>query len=90
MEWFYTYVLGIKLNEDGRVVIRPSLSKELGFARGEYCSAKGKIFVEWSHQVCDYRVEITADEGVDCVVDFTGYEIISMEKDGNHWIAVVK
>ena len=29
-------------------------------------------------------------EGVDCVVDFTGYEIISMEKDGNHWIAVVK
>ena len=48
------------------------------------------IFVEWSHQVCDYRVEITADEGVDCVVDFTGSEIISMEKDGNHWIAVVK
>ena len=90
VEWFYTYVLGIKLNEDGRVVIRPSLSKELGFAKGEYRSVKGKIFVEWSHQVCDYRVEITADEGVDCVVDFTGYEIISMEKDGNHWIAVVK
>ena len=90
VEWFYTYVLGIKLREDGKVGICPALSKELSFAQGEYRSVNGKIFVEWRYQGCVYHVKVVADEGVDYACDFIGKEILSMERNGNTCYAVVK
>ena len=90
VEWFYGYVLGIKLSENGKITVRPSLSKELSFAKGEYRSIQGKIGVEWQYEGGRYEVKVFADADVDYVCDFTGMEIISMETNNGVTIAVVK
>ena len=90
VEWFYAYVLGIKLTEEGKICIRPSFSKELTFAKGEYRSVKGKIYVEWQNEGGMYRLNVEADGGVDFDCDFTGREIITMERKSGRVFAVVK
>ena len=90
VEWFYTYVLGIKLSENGKICISPSFSSELSFAKGEYRSAQGKICVEWQYEGGMYALKVEADDGVDYDCDFTGREIINMEKKDGVLLAVVK
>ena len=90
VEWFYGYVLGIKLSENGKITVRPSLSKALSFAKGEYGSIQGKICVEWQYVGGRYEVKVSADADLDYDCDFTGREIISMEKNNGVMIAVVK
>ena len=90
VEWFYGYVLGIKLSENGKITVRPSLSKALSFAKGEYGSIQGKICVEWQYVGGRYEVKVSADADLDYDCDFTGREIISMEKNNGVTIAVVK
>jgi hypothetical protein len=83
-------VLGIKLTEEGKICIRPSFSKELTFAKGEYRSVKVKIYVEWQNEGGMYRLSVEADGGVDFDCDFTGREIITMERKNGRVFAVVK
>ncbi len=90
VEWFYGYVLGIKLSENGKITIRPSLSKMLSFAKGEYGSIQGKICVEWQYVGGRYEVSVFADADMDYDCDFTGREIISIEKNNGVTFAVVK
>lgn len=90
VEWFYGYVLGIKLKENGKLTICPSLSKELSFAKGEYRSVNGKISVEWQYEGGMYEVKVKADADVAYDCDFTGREIITMKKENGETIAVVK
>ena len=90
VEWFYGYILGIKLTEEGKIHVRPSFSKELSFAKGEYRSIKGKIRIEWQKEGGMYRLKVDADDGVDFDCDFTGREIITMEKNNDGILAVVK
>ena len=89
VEWLYSYVLGIKLQENGNIVISPALSKELEWAKGEYQSINGKIFVEWKIENGNYIVTINADEKVEFLYDFNK-EIIELKQENNTLTAVIK
>ena len=90
VEWFYSYVLGIRLTENGKVIIKPALSKELSFAKGECKTASGKIRVEWQYVGGRYELKVISTGCADYDCDFTGKEIISMKKENGVTIAVVK
>ena len=59
-EWFYAHLLGIQFAEDcvgfRRIVIRPQVVGDLGWARGDYDSVRGRISVDW--QVEDGRLSL--------------------------------
>ena len=88
-EWLYSYVLGIKLSQNGKIVISPALSKELEWAKGEYQSINGKIFVEWKIENGNYIVTINADEKVEYLYNFNK-EIIELKQEDNKLVAVIK
>ncbi len=90
VEWLYSHVLGIKLSIDGSVVISPSLSKQLSFAKGEYASKNGVIRVEWKRAGDGFTVKIRADKGVNYSYDFGKREILSTKKQGNVLHVTVK
>ena len=90
VEWFYSYVLGIRLTESGKVLIKPALSKTLSFAKGECKTASGKIRVEWQYVGGRYELKVISTDGVDYDCDFTGKEIISIKKENGVTFAVVK
>ena len=90
VEWFYSYVLGIRLTESGKVIIKPALSKALSFAKGECKTASGKIRVEWQFVGGRYEVKVISTDGVDYDCDFTGREMISIKKENGVTFAVVK
>ena len=89
VEWLYTHVLGIKLFEDGKICISPSLSEELSFARGEYKSLNGVISVSWEYKDGKYYISVDA-KNVDFTYDFADRTIISVEKSNGELKAVVK
>ncbi len=80
VEWLYSHVLGIKLLEDRRICISPVFSKELSFARGEYKTPAGKIFVEWKYSKDAYQVSIEVEKGVVFDYNFAGREVLSVQK----------
>ena len=90
VEWLYSHVLGIKLTEEGKICISPSLSPEISFAKGEYQSAQGKICVEWKCDKDRYRIMVRADEGVDFCYDFGDKEELSLELKKGILNAVIK
>lgn len=86
-EWLYTYVLGIKLSPDTeKVVISPSFSRSLGYAKGKTRLKSGRISVSWRYEKNLVRLEIEADEGVDYEID-CGVKPVSIEKNGNVTVA---
>ena len=89
VEWLYSYVLGIKLSQNGKIVISPAFSKELEWAKGEYQSINGKIFVEWKIENGNYIVTINADEKVEYLYNFNK-EIIELKQEDNKLVAVIK
>lgn len=91
VEWLYSYVLGIKLNENGNITVSPSLSEELGFAKGKYKSVNGYIYVDWKSENGKYICRVKADEGVAFTCDFSAYNVESVEKGDNAFtITVIK
>ena len=90
VEWLYSHVLGIKLTEEGKICISPSLSSEISFAKGEYQSSLGKIFVEWKYEEGQYDFTIRADEKVDFYCDFKDRKVVSLEKKKGSLNAVIK
>ena len=89
-EWLYSHVLGIKLSESGKITVSPSLSAELGFAEGNYKSAKGNISVKWKNIGGKYRVVVKADENVEFDCDFRCREVITNKRNGNAVYAILK
>lgn len=88
IEWLYTYVLGIKLAPGTeKVVISPSFSRSLGYAKGKTYLSGGRISVSWRHKKNLVRLEVEADEGVNYDID-CGMEPIAIEKSGNVTVAV--
>ena len=88
IEWLYTYVLGIKLAPGTeKVVISPSFSRSLGYAKGKTHLSGGRISVSWRHKKNLVRLEVEADEGVNYDID-CGMEPIAIEKSGNVTVAV--
>ena len=90
VEWLYSHVLGIKLTEEGKICISPSLSSEISFAKGEYQSSQGKIFVEWKYEEGQYDFTICADEKVDFYCDFKDRKVLSLERKKSSLNAVIK
>ena len=90
VEWLYSHVLGIKLTEDKRICIAPSLSSEITYVKGEYQSWQGKIYVEWTYQDGKYYVTVRTDKGVDFSYDFGDREVLSLEINQNVLKAIVK
>ena len=90
VEWLYAYVLGIKLSDDKPICISPAFSKELAFAKGAYKTPHGKIDVEWKYEKSAYHVRVEAEKGVEFDCDFGGREILSLQKEGNAVMAVLK
>ena len=90
VEWLYSHVLGIQLSADKNVCISPVFSKELSFAKGEYKTQSGKIFVEWNYADDKYYLTVTAEDGVQFDYDFKGMEILSLERKDNTLIAVLQ
>ena len=91
VEWLYSYVLGIKLEEDtDEVTIKPTISERLTFARGETRVKGGKISVRWKREENAVQVEVAADDGVKYRVDIDGCIILSEEKHGNNTKLVIK
>ena len=90
VEWLYSYVLGIQLLENGKVLVSPSLSREFGFANGECKTRIGKVGVSWQVENDAFKIEITADDLGGLEFDFKDREILSIEKLKNKIIAVVK
>ena len=80
-EWLYSHVLGIKLSADKPVCISPSFSKELAWAKGSYRTNAGKISLSWERIGEEYCVTVQAECAFD--YDFTGREILSVERKGN-------
>ena len=90
VEWLYSHVLGIGLQENGDVCISPVFSAELSFAEGEYLSRKGVIRVEWKRTDDVYEVTVTADDGVCFDYDFKNRQVLAVERCGNTLKAVLK
>lgn len=90
VEWLYSHVLGIKLMEDDKICISPSLSSEISYAKGEYRSFQGKIQVEWKYADGQYYVTVCAEKGVKLCYDFGDREVISLEEQEGILNAVVK
>lgn len=90
-EWFYSYVLGIKLSPDSEmVIISPSFSRTLKYARGETKLKGGKISVCWKYENAAVKLSVSAASGVDYEVDLTCGELISIEKTDNETVAMFK
>ena len=90
VEWLYSYVLGVKLSTGEKIVVSPSLSKELAFAKGECMTYQGKVSIDWKYDDGKYFVKITADKDVSLECDFSRYEIISINRIGNEVDAVLR
>ena len=90
VEWFYSHVLGIKLEPNKEICISPSLSKELSFVKGEYKTKEGIIRVEWRYSDAKYYVIVKADKNVNYSYNFAGKEIITIKKNKNGLRAVLK
>ena len=86
----YSHLLGIQLGLSGKIVISPSLSKKLSFAKGEYASKNGVIKVEWKAKNDCFTVKIQADKGVEFGYDFGEREILSVKKLRGGVVVVVK
>ena len=91
VEWLYSYVLGIKLNEDtDEVTVKPTISDKLAFAKGGTRVKGGNIFVRWERKENAVTIEVTADSGVKYLVNTEGYKVISEEKNGNNIKLIIK
>ena len=90
VEWLYSHVLGIQLLEDGKVLISPSLSKELGYAKGECQTRQGVVSVCWKEENGEYSVEIVAEDTDKLQLDFKEKTIITLEKTQNKLNLLVK
>ena len=91
VEWLYSYVLGIKLDEDTEeVTIKPTVSERLTFAKGGTKVNGGKISVCWKREENVVTIEVAADGGVKYHVDTEGRMILSKEKNGNNIKLVIK
>ena len=90
-EWLYTYVLGIKLSHSTeKVTISPSISREIGYAKGGTKLKNGRIFVEWKYENAAVRLEVDAADGVDYEIDTSLGALVSLVKRGNRTIAVFR
>ena len=90
-EWLYTYVLGIKLSHSTeKVTISPSISREIGYAKGGTKLKNGRIFVEWKYENAAVRLEVDAADGVDYEIDTSLGSLVSLVKRGNRTIAVFR
>ncbi len=91
VEWLYSYVLGIKFDEDTEeVTIKPTVSERLTFARGGTKVNGGKISVCWKREENVVTIEVAADGGVKYHVDTEGRMILSKEKNGNNIKLIIK
>ncbi len=65
--WFYTRILGLKVNPEwndpSRVDVEPTFVKELDFAEGWHQTPRGKIFVRWERidRSIKLTIQITGD-----------------------------
>lgn len=84
VEWLYSYVLGIKLSEDSQtVIIRPSISDKISYAKGRTRVCGGMISVSWQRNEKAVTLEVKADKGVKYSVDTDKFKILSCEKIDN-------
>lgn len=79
-EWFYSYVLGIKLGDDGSVTIKPTFTDKLSYAKGRVKLKHGYLGVLWQNENAARKVTITADDGVVYKCDFGDLKTIKTEK----------
>lgn len=89
-EWLYTYVLGIKLEEDGTIRVSPSFGKTLDYARGKYDNGKGTLSVSWKRNGDRIEIETIAEGNVNYKCDFSGAEVISTSENGNAIKTVIR
>ncbi len=89
-EWLYSYVLGIKLSDNGIITISPALSKQIEWARGEYQTPNGKIFIEWKlNQEGNYLIEVKADKSLNYLYNFNK-PIIKLNQQKNKLTVILK
>ncbi|MBQ7374177.1 MAG: family 78 glycoside hydrolase catalytic domain [Clostridia bacterium] len=90
VEWLYSHVLGVKLLEDGRVLISPSLSKCLDFARGECMTRSGKVRVEWEFIDNKFRLKVENQNVENIKIEIKDKNITLIEKTQNTIIIIAE
>ena len=87
MEWFYADVLGIKIGQNGKLLISPSMdsSGKITEAKGAWQTPKGAVQVYWKVGVEEKcaNVRISVPSNVEWEYQFNGWKIVSKEKMGN-------
>lgn len=65
LEWFYVYVLGLKVGEKGwkTFTVAPDYHSEFGTVEGEFESPYGKIGLKWSKIGCGIELELSVPVG---------------------------
>ena len=85
VEWFYGYVLGIRLTGENKVLVSPCIDKsnKVTFAQGYYNSKYGKIEVKWETSLKNGAMEcvVCVKSPINIVVDykFSGWNIKKRE-----------
>ena len=90
VEWLYSYVLGIKLSADKPLCVKPTFFEKLKYAQGCYAGKNGNVYVKIENKNSVVAVEITSDGGAEYTYDFSGREILSVERRGKTEIITLK
>ncbi len=83
VEWYYSGVLGIRLTENKKILVSPSFTKELDFAKGAYQSKDGKISVEWTNKNGRIYLTVEGEKNVEFDVEIRRGKVASMMRVGN-------
>jgi alpha-L-rhamnosidase len=87
-EWFHKSVLGIQQQADGvaydKILIKPSPTGDLQWAKGYYQSVRGKIGVDWQRDQdqLTIEVEIPGNTEAQMALPLTGFENPRIEESG--------
>ncbi len=84
-EWFYSTILGIRLNEPGfsSIVFRPRFGGGLTWARGGTMTPYGRIDVQWRRMKNgDYRYTVKIPSGREARIEYDGVKNKLLRGDG--------
>lgn len=78
-EWLYAYLLGIRPHPQGKgfkhVLIQPSMSDDLAYARGHYDSLYGCIEVAWRKEGEHFHTRISIPANVEATVRLASSDV---------------
>lgn len=85
--WLYAYVLGIRLTQEsatqGKLLIKPTFSETLTWAKGRYQTRKGNVRVAWKYEENNISFTVEADAALLLEYDFGAHAVLAKERKGD-------